>query len=160
MRRPWRRAFLLGLAVGVVVALLRAGRRPAPGPEALGAPTPALPPPRSIPSAPPAGAPATPAPAAGPVEPRPAPDAGGANRNAPTATEVREAAPATGGDAGDRAWRPPVAGACPEGYPVKAKQASGIFHVPGGLSYDRTHPDRCYRSVGAAEADGFRAAKR
>jgi hypothetical protein len=43
---------------------------------------------------------------------------------------------------------------------VKAKLASGIYHVPGGASYDRTRPDRWYRSVQAAEADGLRAARR
>jgi hypothetical protein len=43
---------------------------------------------------------------------------------------------------------------------VKAKAASKIFHVPGGLSYERTMADRCYRDAAAAGADGFRAAKR
>jgi hypothetical protein len=43
---------------------------------------------------------------------------------------------------------------------VKAKLASGIYHRPGGQSYERTRPDRCYRDGGAAEADGLRAAKR
>jgi hypothetical protein len=32
--------------------------------------------------------------------------------------------------------------------------------VPGGLSYERTVADRCYRDAAAAGADGFRAAKR
>jgi hypothetical protein len=54
----------------------------------------------------------------------------------------------------------PVDGACPPGYPVKAKHNSEVFHVPGGASYDRTTPDRCYRDAEAAEADGLRAAKR
>ena len=54
----------------------------------------------------------------------------------------------------------PVAGTCPEGYPVKAKMTSGIYHVKGGLSYGRTTPDRCYVSAEAAEADGLRPAKR
>ena len=57
-------------------------------------------------------------------------------------------------------WREPIDGACPDGYLIKAKVASGIFHVPGGLAYDRTKPDRCYPSPEAAMADGFRAAKR
>ena len=51
-------------------------------------------------------------------------------------------------------------GACPATHPVKAKETSKIFHVPGGLSYERTVADRCYRDAAAAEADGFRAAKR
>jgi hypothetical protein len=58
------------------------------------------------------------------------------------------------------AWVAPVDGACPPGYPVKAKHNSEVFHVPGGASYDRTVPDRCYRDAEAAEADGLRAAKR
>ena len=37
--------------------------------------------------------------------------------------------------------------------------ASGIFHVPGGGSYDRTNPDRCYVDPASAESDGLRAAK-
>jgi hypothetical protein len=43
---------------------------------------------------------------------------------------------------------------------VKGKLSSKIFHVPGGLSYDRTKPDRCYRDPAAAEADGLRQAVR
>jgi hypothetical protein len=51
-------------------------------------------------------------------------------------------------------------GACPAHHPVKAKLASGIYHVPGGANYDRTQADRCYVSAAAAEADGLRASKR
>jgi hypothetical protein len=51
-------------------------------------------------------------------------------------------------------------GACPAHHPVKAKLASGIYHVPGGANYERTRADRCYRSPDTAEADGLRAAKR
>jgi hypothetical protein len=58
------------------------------------------------------------------------------------------------------AWVEPVGGECPETHPVKAKLASGIFHVPGGFSYARTRPDRCYLDAAAAEADGLRPAKR
>lgn len=57
-------------------------------------------------------------------------------------------------------WVAPVDGACPTTHPVKAKLASKIFHVPGGASYERTVPDRCYVDAAAAEADGLRAAKR
>ena len=56
-------------------------------------------------------------------------------------------------------WIEPDAGACPTSHPVKAKLASGIFHVPGGANYDRTKPDRCYSSAEAAETDGLRPAK-
>jgi hypothetical protein len=55
---------------------------------------------------------------------------------------------------------PAESGACPANHPVKAKLASGIYHVPGGANYARTQADRCYLSAGAAEADGLRASKR
>jgi len=51
-------------------------------------------------------------------------------------------------------------GTCPAQHPVKAKLTSGIFHLPGGVSYARTRADRCYSSAEAAEADGLRASKR
>jgi hypothetical protein len=57
-------------------------------------------------------------------------------------------------------WVDPDDGVCPVSHPVKAKLASGIYHRPGGQSYERTCPDRCYRDRDAAEADGLRAAKR
>lgn len=59
------------------------------------------------------------------------------------------------------AWVPaPGDGSVPASHPVKAKLASGIYHVPGGASYGRTRPDRCYASAEAATADGFVPAKR
>lgn len=54
----------------------------------------------------------------------------------------------------------PIDGQCPLSHPVKAKLSSGIFHLPGGRSYDRTKPDRCYVDSAAAEADGLRCAQR
>jgi hypothetical protein len=36
----------------------------------------------------------------------------------------------------------------------------GIFHVVGGLFYERSQPERCYRVAAAAEADGLRQARR
>jgi hypothetical protein len=57
------------------------------------------------------------------------------------------------------AWVEPTGGACPDGYTVKATQ-SGLFHLPGGQFYDRSVPVRCYADAAAAEADGYRAAKR
>lgn len=56
-------------------------------------------------------------------------------------------------------WVAPVDGACPGGYPVKANDNSGIFHVPGGRFYDRTIPERCYATADDALADGYRRAK-
>jgi hypothetical protein len=57
-------------------------------------------------------------------------------------------------------WVDPKGNICPKAHPVKAKLSSKIFQVPGMFAYDRTRPDRCYRDPDAAEADGFRAAKR
>lgn len=57
-------------------------------------------------------------------------------------------------------WVAPEAdGSCPISHPVKVKLRSGIYHVPGGLVYDRTNADRCYAAVDDAEADGYRASK-
>ena len=58
------------------------------------------------------------------------------------------------------AWLPANEdGSTPAGHPVKVKESSGIFHVPGGRFYDRTKPDRCYPTAAAAEADGYRRSK-
>jgi len=58
-------------------------------------------------------------------------------------------------------WVEPDAdGGCPGSHPVKGKTQSKIFHVPGGMSYERTNPERCYCDEAAAEADGYRKAKR
>lgn len=58
------------------------------------------------------------------------------------------------------AWVDPMDGACPPGFPVKAKLRSGIYHLPGMAAYERTVPDRCYPTAETAAADGLRAAKR
>ena len=74
------------------------------------------------------------------------------------AREASEPAPAPAPAATPAAWVEPADdGSCPVSYPVKSKQASGIFHVPGGASYARTRADRCYRTPEAATADGLRA---
>ena len=59
----------------------------------------------------------------------------------------------------DADWVSPADGQCPEGYPIKANDNSGIFHVPGGRFYARTVPERCYANTEAAERDGYRRAK-
>ena len=56
-------------------------------------------------------------------------------------------------------WVVAVDGKCPDGYPIKVNPVSGIFHVPGGRSYERTVPQRCYATTEAAERDGYRQAK-
>jgi hypothetical protein len=76
-----------------------------------------------------------------------------ASLSAPTASATPAAS------ANPPAWVEPVDGACPPGYPIKLNLQSGIFHEPGGRSYERTVPGRCYASVDAAEADGYRRAK-
>jgi hypothetical protein len=70
----------------------------------------------------------------------------------PRATETSPATPAP-------RWVAPVDGDCPEGYPLKANDNSGIYHSPGGRFYDRTVAERCYANAADAIADGYRAAK-
>ncbi len=175
MRRPVRNAFLLGILVGLVAALVRALRADGSGPGAVGAGPPPLPratdAPAPVEGRVTATAAPTPSPVAtGPVPspeapaPTPAPDPDPpADVVAPVAADPVPDVPATarpevGSEA--TAWEEPVGGACPEGFPVKVKEASGIFHVPEGAFYERTVPDRCYPTAAAAEADGFRASKR
>ena len=105
-----------------------------------------------------------------PPEPEPAtaPDWPPLDRStdAGSATEPATGA-GTGPDVGDSAavaddepaWVEPGADGCPTSHPVKAKDSSKIFHVPGGGSYDRTNADRCYLDAAAAEADGYRQSK-
>jgi hypothetical protein len=81
----------------------------------------------------------------------------GSGTSAPTWPPIAEPAPTS--DPVSSAWVEPVDRACPDGYPVKAG-ASGIYHVPGGQFYERAVPERCYITTHAAEADGYRAAKR
>jgi hypothetical protein len=57
-------------------------------------------------------------------------------------------------------WMKPDAdGNCPPTHLIKAKLASGIYHVPGGANYTRTNADRCYADEAAAIADGLRQSK-
>ena len=75
---------------------------------------------------------------------------------APEAAPAPGAAPAAG-DAG------PVRGAdsvCPDSHPVKANDNSGIYHMPGQQHYGKTNARNCYASAAAAQADGYRAARR
>lgn len=106
-----------------------------------------------------------------PLEPNPGQDNGAAAPTAsaavtaPRASSEVESANTGGGakpgNAEPTAWVDADAeGACPASHPLKAKDSSKIVHQPGGLSYDRTHADRCYVDLAAAEADGYRAAKR
>jgi hypothetical protein len=87
----------------------------------------------------------------------PVPRPTGASASPPaTSTAPR----ATNSANGSQAWTEPNAdGSCPATHPVKAKLSSGIFHVPGGLNYERTNPDRCYLDEATAVADGLRPSK-
>ena len=171
LRRSFRfvfRAGIIGAAVAAVAKVVQGRRAGAPAPVPAAGPLPreSWPPlePDPTPHAPttgtalqpdpeaPASAPVTddvplaPAPEASDLAPAPAP--------APT-----DAGPDPIAES-DVAWVEPDGDVCPTTHPVKAKLASKIFHVPGGLSYARTKPDRCYRDAGTAEADGLRPAKR
>jgi hypothetical protein len=77
----------------------------------------------------------------------------------PARTDEPDAAGATGAATATN-WLPANEdGSTPAGHPIKVKESSGIFHVPGGRFYDRTKPDRCYPTAAAAEADGYRRSK-
>ena len=103
----------------------------------------------------------TPVPAEPPTWPPLRPGATTAAADGATATPAAAAgaSPAAAG-AADVAWVAPLAdGSCPPGYPVKAKESSGIYHLPEGRFYERTNADRCYSNPAAAEADGYRRSK-
>ncbi len=86
----------------------------------------------------------------GPFPFPPVPRAGAATAAEPVLDLTTPAAP----------WvEPGEGGACPRSHPVKGKLSSGIYHVPGGMNYERTRADRCYVDTEAAEEDGLRHAK-
>lgn len=141
-----------------------------PDPDAPAAPVPDPTPVRGPVAMAPAAADEEPAPAAAPAVPK-APKHGKAAEtgkaakagkavSSPAKASKAAKKPTKKKAAAKRAWVEPDGDVCPTSHPVKAKLGSKIFHVPGGLSYDRTRPDRCYRDAAAAEADGLRPAKR
>jgi hypothetical protein len=69
-----------------------------------------------------------------------------------SATDTPSAAPPA-------SWVLPHDNGCPTGFPVKVKESSGIYHLPGGAHYERVHPDRCYTNAESATADGFRQSR-
>jgi hypothetical protein len=81
--------------------------------------------------------------------------------SAPPRAERAAAEPAASATDSPRSthWVAPIDGQCPDGYPVKANDNSGIFHVVGGRFYVRTIPERCYANAADAVADGYRPAK-
>jgi len=125
---------LFAMLVGAAVAAAELWRRRSAGPSPTMPSTPT-----SAPTPPPTQrAAATPTPT-----PEPAPER--------EATAEPEASPTR--------WVAPIDGQCPDGYPVKANDNSGIYHVVGGRFYARTVPERCYATAEDAEADGYRRAK-
>src|SRR5262245_33340727 len=133
MRRAVKRVFLLGVIAGIGYAIWRAVQaRIAPATGGIEWDT---------------------APFPFPPVPRPSV----AVDPAPSETETT---PAAGANGATPDWVESDNGTCPATHPVKGKLSSGIFHVPGGQNYERTHADRCYVDPAAAEADGLRKSQR
>lgn len=165
---------LLGSAIVARVATLlrsRNGNQRSTSPPAPRAPLTSVPDPDPVPDAEPEPAPAAeadpePQPAAEAApdpeptpEPAPATDAEPGPGPAAAAAPEPQAVDTPADPASPGSYADPVDGACPEGFPVKVKLSSGIYHEPGGTHYGRVKPDRCYTSAAAAEADGFRSSK-
>jgi hypothetical protein len=95
--------------------------------------------------------PPTPAPAPAPTEPSAA---------EPSATAPSATAPSAPGSDASATWVAPLDdGSCPDGYPIRANEKSGIFHVPEGRFYAITKSERCYPNAQAALDDGYRQSK-
>jgi hypothetical protein len=170
IRRSFRRGLTLGLLGGAAITALRTFQRqraqPEPAPPPAWEPIPdttpvTVPPPTTTPE-PDLVADRAPAPVVVADPPRPA-----APTTPPPAVNLLQEAPAKPKKAAAKKakkpkapWVDPVEGTCPGSHPVKGKLSSRIFHVAGGLNYDRTIPDRCYLDEAAAEADGLRPSKR
>jgi hypothetical protein len=157
MRRSFRRGIALGLLVGTAATAVKTvldRRAPRPAPTSGPSPERWEPLPGTTPvRIPEPAVDVVVAPGPEPESTRPAPKAKAPRqpKAPPKRTESTPAPP----------WVEPTSdGGCPESHPVKAKMTSGIFHVPGGLNYPRTRPDRCYIDGAAAEADGLRLSKR
>lgn len=65
----------------------------------------------------------------------------------------------------DRPGVQSIGGDCPTSHPIKGNfttydGSKCIAHTPGGRSYARTNPERCYATMADAVADGCRPAKR
>jgi hypothetical protein len=171
-----------GVVAGAVALGRRLLRQPRGEPADISPPTPKPPtPPEPKPVEPTPAARARPAEKQAPKKakaapPKAAPRAGAAKAATPKAATPKAATPKAATPKAEPAkteapktetegaeppaWVEPEGGICPSTHHVKAKMASGIFHLPGMQNYDRTVPDRCYVDAAAAEADGLRPAKR
>lgn len=169
----WLRKLLVlgGLAAGVakVVSGGRGGSGGSSGPGGSGRPAPTggpSSPTRSASVTPPrpereTAASSAPANAARSLVSVPAlPDSDGSGDDVADVADVTPATSAGATSTGERTWADPMnGGGCPPGYPIKANEKSGIYHVPDGRFYQRTAADRCYATADGAEADGYRLAK-
>ncbi len=168
IRRMFRLGVWAAVLGGIGYAVMKAlGRSQPSASEPAGAPPqpwPRLDAPSTTPS--PTAAPAVPAPVEAPtIEAEPAPEPRWADDPAlvegpADVAGAAETAPASAEPTTLATWVDPEGDICPASHPVKAKLSSKIFQVRGNFAYDRTTPDRCYKDAAAAEADGFRAAKR
>ena len=155
LRRSFRFGLLIGLLGGAVLAAMKAFQSRAGAPASV-EPVPTWTP---LPDAEPVVVPATrPAPARPTVAITDLQEA--PQEIKPEQPVKKAAAPKKPAAPKPAPWVEPVDGEAPSTHPIKAKLSSGIYHVPGGLNYARTKPDRCYRDVAAAEADGLRPSKR
>lgn len=91
------------------------------------------------------------------VAPSPAPTTAPA---APTEAQAPTPGPTSAGVA-------PTRDGCPAEAPIKGNivgrgdnDGERIYHIPGGASYDRTKPERCFPTEEAAQQAGFRKAER
>ncbi len=166
------KALLISAAGAALVVIVRAVRgEPAPAFELPGGGGGAWPTlrPEATPdwvgpvAAPPDAAPLAAPPDAAPTAGEP-PDAGEPSAGEPSDdvpfVELRFAEAPFDDEAQGAPWIEASAGPPPATHLVKAKLGSGIYHLPGMMNYDRTRPDRYYRTAAEAEADGLRAAKR
>ncbi len=48
---------------------------------------------------------------------------------------------------------------CPDGYPIKADDATGMYHRPGQRPYDATNARHCFVSEATAQTAGYRASQ-
>ena len=159
IRRSFRRGIAVGLLVGTAATAVKSvlDRRSARPATPTG---PSTEPWEPFPDTTPVSVPEAPKPAKTPKPPKPAKAPAKRTEVTPPATPAEAPAERTESTPASPWVEPADDGACPETHPVKAKMASGIFHLPGGLNYPRTRPDRCYIDGASAEADGLRPSKR
>jgi hypothetical protein len=69
-------------------------------------------------------------------------------------TEADPAIAPEASDAGPAAPGPDGRG--PDGWTIKAKEGSGLYHTPASPSWERMHADAWFATPEAAEAAGFR----